>query len=290
MKEDSTYCLYGWADTELAQYETSYSYFDAIEYVKNETDIIGTYKGQYNVTSCLESAYLSDISSSRNTPFKFNVVVPLFDVCDIDTVTNSTDLVEHPYISLVDSDSNCLYTKNVPLGMWFSYDGASIEIKRDGNTGFSPSWSLTVSSQFKPFPYSSQHASDMNSNVGNSESFSTFAQVLSMQNRVMDRMNDVSYQIATLNNRIAKVETILSSTPNTHSIDALYLDMEKYKKSLNNEFSSFKTSIDTMLNSLKWQVIPSTTINDDSTISYEDNMNSLARKVDAIISYLGIEL
>lgn len=290
MKDDTTYTLYGWEDTTLSNYETSYSYFDNIEYVKRDTDIIGTYYGQYNVTSSLESAYLSDIAASRNNAFKFNAVIPLFDVCDINTTTNSTDIVELTYINLVDGTDNCLYTKNVPLGMWFSYEGKPIEIMRDANTGFSPSWSLTVSSQFKPFPYSSQNPVDMNTASGRGESFSTFAQILNAQNTVTDKINDTMYQIAALNNRIAKLETALSSSSNNYSIDKVYLEIENYKKKLNNEFSSFKTSIDTMLGNMKWQVIPSSTISEDSHISYEDNMNSLARKVDAIISYLGLEL
>ena len=118
---------------------------------------------------------------------------------------------------------------NVPYGIWFSKE--VITLTRD-NTEYSPSWSLAIGSQFKPFPYSSTPISEVDQS-DRASAFMTFSQILVRQNKLLSKMMNMTTQIAALNKRVADVESNLKSTGTSYNIDGLHKEIIDVR----NEFS-----------------------------------------------------
>lgn len=161
---------------------------------------------------------------------KFNVIIPLFDITNMYATTNFTT-VEEPFSreenlemkiytydegSLVkhdiDYDDKAIRSINNPMGIWFSDE--LISLKRDPNSKYAPSWSLTISSQFKPFPYSSNYNNNDITSEDNQQAFATYAQILGMQ-------TDLSDEIFNLSTRVTKLEQIVSRLNNLTNNETL---------------------------------------------------------------------
>lgn len=239
-------CLYGWEHMPVtSQYVNSYSRFDNIIEDKKQ----GQYRFKSSITG-IKLNHKKDIDS-----IKFNCIIPLFDVTNINYRTNSTILIddEHDIIDLQDSSQNNMYTKNVPLGIWFADDlEEGITIKKDPDTGFSQTWSLTLSSQFKPFPYSKSMPNEIKTN-SNSNSFATFSQVLSKLNDVTDKFNKMEIKIDNLSKRIEDVQANYNTIGTTYNIDKIHNEFIDFERESNSNFEQFRKQILSYIANLRWQ-------------------------------------
>ena len=201
--------LHGW--------ETQDIYFNDYKNAKPLYDIKDSVSGTYNYNS-----YLSDISYTQiinaNDPIEFNIIIPLFSLVNINTSTNNNGLfinndgVKQILLSNTSTENSVLCERyNVPLGIWINTidDGQNesfITLKKDNEMNAYPSWSLLISSQFKPFPYSLDNKFNNESQNGIMTAYPTFAETLSKINDVLDRFSTMNMQMLEINNRITKLE------------------------------------------------------------------------------------
>lgn len=171
---------------------------------------------------------------------EFNVLIPLFDIVDMNYKTNSTKVETSDYLDLtLDNSVACI--KNVPLGMWFS--GTSpVVLNPDLSTGFCPSWSLSLSSQFKPFP-NSTYMPDEISQDSKKEAFCTFAQILNKQNKLFDKFISLSKNLNKLSDRVATLESAIGSVLTTYNIDNFTKDMIDFKNQISYQVNYLETQI-----------------------------------------------
>lgn len=242
--DDSVDSLYGWTKSTIPSI------------YKNLTPIY-----DYESASLLQyqtSSYINGIyTNAKNVDeLEFNVVIPLFDLVDINYKTNFNIISDEIYndkpgIDLVNTLENNLYIKNVPYGMWFSGDD-SVVIKKDPITGFSVCWSLTLSSQFKPFPYSKLMPNEI-SQSSKSNAYATFAQVLANQNKVTEKFESLQNQIMDLSNRLYNVESQLKHIGTSDNIDKVHIEQMNYESEMNKKFDTFKEEMYELLKNFKWK-------------------------------------
>lgn len=216
----------------------------------------------YHVNSYVDSIVLEHRTDVKQ--LQFNCIIPLFDVVDINCKTNSSPIEEimtspdtDKKINLIDEYQNNLYTKNVPLGMWLNADEDEetfVTLKRADTKDFSPSWSLVISSQFKPFPYSDSMPDDFTTNsIANS--FATFAEVLSRQNEILDAMKNMSYQFNYMHNRITNLEGQMKQLGTSYNIDGIHSELIDYERTMNDRFETFRQDINSYVANFKWRTI-----------------------------------
>lgn len=216
----------------------------------------------YHVNSYVDSIVLEHRTDVKQ--LQFNCIIPLFDVVDINCKTNSSPIEEimtspdtDKKMNLIDEYQNNLYTKNVPLGMWLNADEDEetfVTLKRADTKDFSPSWSLVISSQFKPFPYSDSMPDDFTTNsIANS--FATFAEVLSRQNEILDAMKNMSYQFNYMHNRITNLEGQMKQLGTSYNIDGIHSELIDYERTMNDKFETFRQDINSYVANFKWRTI-----------------------------------
>lgn len=201
--------LYGWSNNDICHDE-----FKSLSPILDGDNY-------YTYESFTKS--ISITKSHSTDPLVFNVVIPLYDVVNTNYKTNSTIINETNEIDLTGDN---LATTLVPYGMWFADE--AIELPR---TDYSPSWSLVLSSQFKPFPYSKSEVTEIDES-SKIDAYQTFSQILVRQNAIMDKMNELSEQLIQLSNRVADIEGNLKSYGTSYNIDGLHLEIEELKRSL----------------------------------------------------------
>lgn len=263
-------CLYGWEKGTLPEYKR----------IKNEIEI----SIDYNIFSLISdggnkyrlSSYISELELEKCSPNKleFNCIIPLFDLVDINYKTNNVTLeetiessinttissdsdidiinseIENNKINLIDSVSNNLYTKNVPLGIWFADNCTTITIERDSDTGYVPTWSIAIASQFKPFPYSKNIPQETSTNLS-SNSFATFSQILCDQNRLSYLFTDLSTQLNNIQTQINDITSQLNHLGTSYTIDGLHKEIINNNKVMTTNFVNFKTEVLSYIN-LTW--------------------------------------
>ena len=201
--------LYGWSNSDICPDE-----FKSLSPILDGDNY-------YTYESFTKS--ISITKSHSTDPLVFNVVIPLYDIVNTNYKTNSTLINETNEIDLTGDN---LATTLVPYGMWFADE--AIELPR---TDYSPSWSLVLSSQFKPFPYSKSEVTEIDES-SKIDAYQTFSQILVRQNAIMDKMNELSEQLIQLSNRVADIEGNLKSYGTSYNIDGLHLEIEELKRSL----------------------------------------------------------
>lgn len=216
----------------------------------------------YHVNSYID--YIKLTHEHDANELQFNCIIPLFDVVDINYKSNSTPIEEimmsvdeDKKINLIDEYQNNMYTKNVPLGMWLNADEESdtfVTLKRADTRDFSPSWSLVISSQFKPFPYSDSMPDDFTTN-SMANSFATFAEVLSRQNEILDSMKNLSYQMNYMHNRITNLEGQIKQLGTSYNIDGIHNELIDYERMMNDKFEVFRNDINSYVANFKWRTI-----------------------------------
>lgn len=197
---------------------------------------------------------------------EFNCIIPLFDIVNVDPKSNESNITESSDTELSDTESsdtepsklpNILEvdltssTCNVPMGIWFSQGFKKITLQRDETSGFWPSWSLVLSSQFKPFPKSPHLQSDTQ-NISSTDAFGTFAQILVEQARLTDEHTDIAVNVQALSNRISDVESKINNISTNMSLDALQNKIDQIDTKLASLTESLE-KVNSLISSITWK-------------------------------------
>ena len=259
---------------DLLSNEDGKTVYDIIIFYDSETpDILYAYNGadvvtldmsknnEYNIDSEILKL---NISTSNDEEMEFNCIIPLYDIVDINYKSNFNTIERiisvngEGEIDLTPSVNNKMYCTNVPLGMWFYTDGdvnedetTSMKLYLDTESGFSQSWSLTIASQFKPFPYSSKMPSELTTN-SNTNAYATFAQVLASQSAMIDNFNKLTRTIAYMNDHIRNMESQLANLGTSYNIDNIHREFNNFEINMNNKFNVLKDDVISQLSYLKW--------------------------------------
>ena len=197
---------------------------------------------------------------------EFNCIIPLFDIVNVDPKSNESNITESSNTEPSDTESsdteqskpsNILEvdltssTCNVPMGIWFSQKFKKITLQRDETSGFWPSWSLVLSSQFKPFP-KSPHLQTDTQNVSSTDAFGTFAQILVEQARLTDEHTDIAVNVQALSNRISNVESKINNISTNMSLDALQNKIDQIDTKLASLTESLE-KVNSLISSITWK-------------------------------------
>lgn len=221
-----TNTLYGWGN-ELNDTEYSDIY---------PTCLISRDGKQYydRNDKCSLQQLPSDVNNIR-----FNVVIPLFDIVNMDYVNNFDQIDESvDILQQLDDDEieeSGRRSINNALGIWFSEK--VIELDRDEELNYAPCWSLVISSQFKSFPYTDKYNPAMFSLRDDKHAFATYAQILARQRDNTNLLNDLSAQISQLRNDVDQLKK-LDTLQNYLEIQ----NIENILKIFQNKIDSLETS------------------------------------------------
>ena len=246
---NSSKYLYGWSSYDA----TNNLYYNGPSIYGNVKPLFDDKENRY--VSSYKYDKLTFIPDTNAKPIEFNCIIPLFDIVNVDPKSNESNITES-----LESDtesSNILEvdltssTCNVPMGIWFSQKFKKITLNRDESTGFWPSWSLVLSSQFKPFPKSPHLQSDTQ-NVSSTDAFGTFAQILVEQARLTDEHTDIAVNVQALSNRISNLESKINNTSTNMSLDALKNKIDEIDTKLASLSESFE-KVNSLISSITWK-------------------------------------
>ena len=185
----------------------------------------------------------------------------MFDIVNVDPKSNESNITEpsdtKPSDTKPSNQLNSLEvdltssTCNVPMGIWFSQKFKKITLQRDETSGFWPSWSLVLSSQFKPFPKSPHLQSDTQ-NISSTDAFGTFAQILVEQARLTDEHTDIAVNVQALSNRISNVESKINNISTNMSLDALQNKIDQIDTKLASLTESLE-KVNSLISSITWK-------------------------------------
>ena len=223
--------LYGWYDTSESTGQEQYIGPVNYESVKPVTDE-GLY---YYYDSYINRLNIVHPTSPRD--ITFNILIPLFDIINVNYNEN-TDLIQS--MSEIKCDSDEASVINVPYGIWFAKE--TITLTRD-NTPWSPTWSLAIGSQFKPFPYSESPISEVDQSA-KASAFMTFAQALVRQNKMMDKISELTNTLSYVTSRINGIEANLKSVGTSYNIDGLHVEMAYLNSYMSNALAYMQSEID----------------------------------------------
>ena len=250
---NSTY-LYGWSSYDATS--SSYIYNGPSIYKDVKPLFDNDENNSYMYVSSYEHDKLIFTPDTKAKSIEFNCIIPLFDIVNVDPKSNESNITESSDTELSDTEtpdveqskpSNTLEvdltssTCNVPMGIWFSQEFKKITLQRDETSGFWPSWSLVLSSQFKPFPKSPHLQSDTQ-NVSSTDAFGTFAQILVEQTRLTDEYTGIAVNVQALSNRISNIESKINNISTNMSLDAI-----------RNKINQIDTKLASLTESLEFQ-------------------------------------
>lgn len=213
-----------------------------------------SHRNYYETTSHIQSIKLINEMEVSHDPsstkeIKFNIVIPMYDVIDINYKSDTKVINEMDEIPLTNNTIDPhLYIEYVPMGIWFS-GMKPVVLNRDCNTGYCQTWSLALSSQFKPFPYS-HYMPDEITETSKLDAFMTFAQILTRQNEMMDSLTLMMDQIADISNRLNIVESNLGSSGTSNNLDGMKQEIVNMNNYLNNQLTEIRNEI--AERELKW--------------------------------------
>ena len=229
--DQSPEILYNWSDSELninsEEVESPYAdvdpifddYSDEQPIYTRDTFTLTTEEGDSNI-------------------LKFNVIIPLFDITDIYVGTNSTVIDENTDLFNEQGELVAKERKSInnPMGIWFSDE--LIELKRDKESKYAPSWSLTISSQFKPLPYSNAYHNNDITQKDNEQAFQTYAKVLAQQSLLNSELQNISTRLT----KIEQLVTKLNNLNNNELIQELH-NFKLVKDNVENEINAIDSKI-----------------------------------------------
>lgn len=240
--------IYGWTQDELntlytdsnnkEKYATPIFDVDDSYYIDNEWSNINIYR------------------DDNETEMKFNLIIPLFDIVNIDYTTaeskilnidGTLDILEED-IDFSDIDNDNPYNKNVPFGIWISDDVVSI--KKDESTNYSPVWSLVISSQFKPFPYGNI------SNINKTDipiEYNTYAQIIANQNSLFNAISDLNVRFTEFYKEFENFKSQTTNLATQYNIGGFKNQIISIEKSLKEQYSNLETQLTNVVNDLKWK-------------------------------------
>lgn len=201
----------------------------------------------YNLSSSISSIdYEIHDNVKEWKTLQFNILIPLFDLVDTNYVTNSTSVQSSDSMDLTLGTDAVI--KNIPLGLWFS-GPQDVTLKADLVTGFSPTWSLSLSSQFKPFPNSTYMPSEITQDA-KKEAYLTFAQILSRQNEVLDKVSDLYKSFSSLSNRMSTIESAMGAVLNSYNLDNFRKEYADFKNEVTYQVTYLASTIEAL--DLRW--------------------------------------
>lgn len=260
---NSTY-LYGWSSYDATS--SSYIYNGPSIYKDVKPLFDNDKNNSYMYVSSYEHDKLIFTPDAKAKSIEFNCIIPLFDIVNVDHKSNESNITESSDTELPDTESadveqskpsNTLEvdltssTCNVPMGIWFSQKFKKITLQRDETSGFWPSWSLVLSSQFKPFPKSPHLQSDTQ-NISSTDAFGTFAQILVEQARLADEHTDIAVNAQALSNRISNVESKINNISTNMSLDALQNKIDQIDTKLASLTESLE-KVNSLISSITWK-------------------------------------
>lgn len=260
---NSTY-LYGWSSYDATS--SSYIYNGPSIYKDVKPLFDNDENNSYMYVSSYEHDKLIFKPDAKAKSIEFNCIIPLFDIVNVDHKSNESNITESSDTELPDTESpdveqskpsNTLEvdltssTYNVPMGIWFSQKFKKITLQRDETSGFWPSWSLVLSSQFKPFPKSPHLQSDTQ-NISSTDAFGTFAQILVEQARLADEHTDIAVNAQALSNRISNVESKINNISTNMSLDALQNKIDQIDTKLASLTESLE-KVNSLISSITWK-------------------------------------
>ena len=256
--------LYGWSSYDATNGSYIYNGPSIYEHVEPLFD--NDKNNSYIYVSSYEHDKLIFKPDAKAKSIEFNCVIPLFDIVNVDPKSNESNITESSDTELSDTESSDVEqskpsnilevdltssTCNVPMGIWFSQKFKKITLQRDETSGFWPSWSLVLSSQFKPFPKSPHLQSDTQ-NVSSTDAFGTFAQILVEQARLTDEHTDIAVNVQALSNRISDVESKINNISTNMSLDALQNKIDQIDTKLASLTESLE-KVNSLISSITWK-------------------------------------
>jgi len=238
--------LYGWENDNMTLSE----YADVTPIFDSEHTY--SYNPKY---SRIEYKKINEESSSKT--LSFNVIIPLFSYINVDKESNINILdpkIDENDVQYLDIVNNYNSIYDVPFGIWIYADFENdtfIDLIKDVELNLYPSWSLLISTQFKPFPYSNILNKDNDTSKSSLNEFSTFAEVLSKMNNVLNKFGDISYNINALNERINSLETKINNIATDSRMDSFDNRLLQMDSELKAEITAIKQS----LINLKWSSV-----------------------------------
>ena len=263
--------LYGWSSYNATNSSYIYNGPSIYEHVKPLFDKLSdnndnNENNSYIYVSSYEHDKLIFTPDTKAKSIEFNCIIPLFDIVNVDPKSNESNITESSDTELSDTESSdtepsklpniievdlTSSTCNVPMGIWFSQKFKKITLQRDETSGFWPSWSLVLSSQFKPFP-KSPHLQTDTQNVSSTDAFGTFAQILVEQARLTDEHTDIAVNVQALSNRISNVESKINNISTNMSLDALQNKIDQIDTKLASLTESLE-KVNSLISSITWK-------------------------------------
>lgn len=257
---DNATKLYGWENDNIifdAYQNNTVPLYDEFTII-NDSNNTKIASGTYYQDSFL-SEIIYDKIENPTEPIVFNIIIPLFSITNMNYNTNTNMInTNNKHINLKNSSTEngefCARF-NVPLGMWIHADeeeDSYIELKKDFTVNAYPAWSLLISSQFKPFPYSFNNKVDNESQNGNMIAYQTFAETLSKINDVLDKFSKMNTIIQGLDNRLITLERQIKeigTSANLSRIDDKLLQLNTYVK---DEINEFKKQLNGYVDNITW--------------------------------------
>lgn len=261
--------LYGWSSYDATKNSYIYngpSIYRDVKPLFDNNDNDNNENNSYIYVSSYEHDKLIFKPDAKAKSIEFNCIIPLFDIVNVDPKSNESNITEPSDTESSDTESpdveqskpsNILEvdltssTCNVPMGIWFSQKFKKITLQRDETSGFWPSWSLVLSSQFKPFPKSPHLQSDTQ-NVSSTDAFGTFAQILVEQARLTDEHTDIAVNVQALSNRISDVESKINNISTNMSLDALQNKIDQIDTKLASLTESLE-KVNSLISSITWK-------------------------------------
>ncbi len=255
--EESPETLHGWTKDEIIfdDYKDDVPLFD---------DIVDDNMFTYYFNSFINRIEISHKTELENVEniLEFNVIIPLFSITNMNYNTNTNSIVENNEIKLQndqidDASGDYCDRIHVPLGIWIYTDDttnsdAFIQLRKDTEMDMYPSWSLLISSQFKPFPYSLNKKIYNESQSGIMPAYPTFAETLSKINTVLDKFNTINSNINKMNERIDLLEQRINKIGTTDGYSKLENTMLQFTIDIKNEISEFKKQMYGYIDNITW--------------------------------------
>ena len=261
--------LYGWSSYDATNGSYIYNGPSIYENVKPLFD--NDKNNSYIYVSSYGHDKLIFTPDTKAKSIEFNCIIPLFDIVNVDPKSNESNITEPSVTEPSDTKpsdtepsdkepSKQLHsievdltssTCNIPMGIWFSQKFKKITLQRDETSGFWPSWSLVLSSQFKPFPKSPHLQSDTQ-NISSTDAFGTFAQILVEQARLTDEHTDIAVNVQALSNRISNVESKINNISTNMSLDALQNKIDQIDTKLASLTESLE-KVNSLISSITWK-------------------------------------
>ena len=141
-----------------------------------------------------KNAHIEEIEG-YDRDIKFNVLIPLFTIITTEVVNGKPINEDRPEDLLILDATEYNNQYDTPFGMWFSDKLITLERSEIVATSYRPSWSLCISAQFKPFPYSDKYPNEI-TDYNNPDKFATFALVLAKQAALLNELSSLKQSIA----------------------------------------------------------------------------------------------